>query len=68
MTVDGGCDDTPAMARGRDLRALAGIVSDDRDDLPDGEGLPPSLLADLIGQIRCDQACFRLFRRRSGAY
>jgi hypothetical protein len=41
--------------RGQDLRALAGIVSEDRPDLPDGEGLPPSLLADLMGQIRCDQ-------------
>jgi DNA-binding CsgD family transcriptional regulator len=40
--------------RERDLRALAAIVSEDRPDLPDGEGLPPSLLADLMGQIRCD--------------
>jgi DNA-binding CsgD family transcriptional regulator len=39
----------------RDLRALAAIVSKDRPDLPDGEdGLPLSLLADLMGQIRCD--------------
>jgi hypothetical protein len=38
----------------RDLRALAGIVSKDRPDLTDGGGLPPSLLADLMGQIRCD--------------
>src|SRR5947207_1545108 len=45
---------TPVRASGRDLRALAGIVSEDRPDLPDGEGLPPSLLADLMGQIRCD--------------
>jgi hypothetical protein len=29
----------------RDLGALAGIVSEDRTDLPDGEGLPPWLLA-----------------------
>ena len=36
------------------MRALAGIVSEDRPDLPDGGGLPESLLADLIGQIRCD--------------
>ena len=40
--------------RGRDLRALAAMVSEDRPDLSDGEGLPPSLLADLMGQIRCD--------------
>ncbi len=44
--------------RGRDLRALAGIVSADRPDLPDGEGLPPSLLADLKDQIRCDGVQF----------
>ena len=45
---------TPVRASDWDLRALAGIVSEDRPDLPDGEGLPPSLLADLMGQIRCD--------------
>jgi hypothetical protein len=44
----------PMTVRGQDLRALAGIVSEDRPDLPDGEGLPPSLLADLMSQIRCD--------------
>ena len=44
----------PVTASDRDLRALAAIVSEDRPDLPDGEGLPPSLLADLMGQIRCD--------------
>ena len=45
---------TPLRASDRDLRALAAIVSQDRSDLPDGEGLPPSLLADLMSQIRCD--------------
>jgi DNA-binding CsgD family transcriptional regulator len=45
---------TPVRASDRDLRALARIVSEDRADLPDGQGLPPSLLADLMGQIRCD--------------
>ena len=46
---------TPIWADDRDLRALAAIVSQDRPDLPDAEGLlPPSLLGDLIGQIRCD--------------
>jgi hypothetical protein len=44
----------PIRASDRDLRALAAIVSQDRPDLPAGEGLPPSLLADLMGQIRCD--------------
>ena len=45
---------TPLRASDRDVRALAAIVSEDRPDLPDGEGVPPSLLADLMGQIRCD--------------
>jgi hypothetical protein len=36
----------------RDLRALAAIVREERADVP-AEGLPPSLLADLMGQIRC---------------
>jgi DNA-binding CsgD family transcriptional regulator len=45
----------PVTASDRDLCALAAIVSEDRTDLPDGEGLPPSLLADLMAQIRCDE-------------
>jgi len=45
---------TPVRASDRDLRALAAIVSQDRPDVPDGDGLPPSLLADMMGQIRCD--------------
>jgi DNA-binding CsgD family transcriptional regulator len=45
---------TPVRASDQDLRALAAIVSQDRPDLPEGEGLPPSLLADVMGQIRCD--------------
>jgi DNA-binding CsgD family transcriptional regulator len=49
---------TPIRASDQDLRALAAIVSQDRPDLPDGEGLPPSLLADLKDQIRCDQVSF----------
>ena len=45
---------TPVRASDQDLRALAALVSQDRPDLPDSEGLPPSLLAGLMGQIRCD--------------
>jgi hypothetical protein len=52
---------TPVRASDQDLRALAAIVSQDRRDLPDGEGLPFSLLADLMGQIRCDVVSFQGF-------
>ena len=45
---------TPVRASDRDLCALARIVSEDRPDLPADGGLPESLLADLMGQIRCD--------------
>ena len=46
---------TPIRASDQDLRALAAIVSQDRPDLPGWGGLlPPSLLADLMVQIRCD--------------
>jgi len=51
----------PVTVRERDLRALAGIVSADRPDVPDGEGLPLSLLAELMGQIRCDAIAFQGF-------
>jgi DNA-binding CsgD family transcriptional regulator len=43
-----------AKASDRGLRALAAIVGEDRPDVPAKEGLPPSLLTDLIGQIRCN--------------
>ena len=52
---------TSATAGDRDLRTLADIVSADRSDLPAGEGLPPSLLADLMDQIRCDVISFEGF-------
>ena len=55
----------PVTVRERDLRALAAIVLEDRSDLPeDREGLPLSLPADLMGQIRCDG--IRLERYDSG--
>src|ERR1700684_1363621 len=44
----------------RDVRALAGIVSDYRSDLP-ARGLPVSLLSDLAGQIGCDSVLFEGF-------
>ena len=47
----------PAAARGRDLRALARIVTDDRGELP-AEGLAPSLLSDLVQLIGCDFLVF----------
>jgi DNA-binding CsgD family transcriptional regulator len=50
----------PVTASERDLRTLIGIVSDDRAELAT-EGLPLSLLADLMGQIRCDEAAFEGF-------
>jgi DNA-binding CsgD family transcriptional regulator len=49
---------TPIRASDRDLRALAAIVSQDREDPPAGDGLPPSLLADLKAQIPCDRVQF----------
>jgi DNA-binding CsgD family transcriptional regulator len=49
---------TPIRASDRDLRALARIVSENRTDLPADQGLPESLLADLMSQIRCDQVAF----------
>ena len=54
----------PVTASERDLRALAAIVSEDRADLPADEGLPASLLADLMGQIRCDAGGYRWLRRQ----
>ena len=44
----------PVTASERDLRALAAVVTEDRPDLPAGEGLPPSLLDDLLGLIPGD--------------
>jgi hypothetical protein len=55
---EGGAMTTPVRASDRDLRALAAIVSENRTDLPDGEGLPLSLLADLMSHIRWDRLAF----------
>jgi Bacterial regulatory proteins, luxR family len=53
----------PVMPHERDLRRLAGIVSEHRDDIP-AEGVPPSLLSDLAEQIRCDSISFEGFNSR----
>ena len=47
----------PVTVSEKDVRTLLGIVSDDRSDLPDA-GLPPSLLSELMGQVRCDVVSF----------
>ena len=47
----------PVTASGRDLRTLAGIVSDDRGE-PPAEGVPPSLLGDLLGLVGGDLVVF----------
>ena len=48
----------PVTVSEKDLRTLLGIVSDHRADLPAEGGLPLSLLADLMEQIRCDTVSF----------
>ncbi len=48
---------SPVTASGRDLRTLAAIVTGERADVP-AQGLPPSLLAELAGLVRCDQVSF----------
>ena len=47
----------PVTASGRDLRALARIVTADRGE-PPAEGVAPSLLSDLLGLIRCEHLFF----------
>ncbi len=47
----------PVTASGRDLRTLAGIVSDDRGEPPAG-GVAPSLLGDLLGLVGGDLVVF----------
>lgn len=54
----------PVTVSDRDVRALAAIASKDRPDVPAAAGLPPSLLVDLIAQIRCDVIAFGGFDSR----
>jgi DNA-binding CsgD family transcriptional regulator len=49
---------TPVTASDRDVRVLAAIVSASRPDVPLEEGLPPSLLQDMMDQIGCDAVAF----------
>ncbi len=51
---------TQVMPSDRDLRTLAGIVSQERPDLPE-TGLPFSLLSDVMAQIPCDSVYFAGF-------
>ena len=49
----------PVFASGRDLRALAAIVSADRGEgEPPAQGVAPSLLTDLLALVRCDHLVF----------
>ena len=50
-----------------DLCRLAAIVTAARDDLP-AQGLPPSLLSDLMDQIRCDTITFQGMDSRQQEY
>jgi DNA-binding CsgD family transcriptional regulator len=47
----------PAAASGRELHALARIITDDRGE-PPAQGLAPSLLSDLVRLIGCDFLVF----------
>ncbi len=54
----------PVTALERDVRALAGMVSDYRADVP-AHGLPTSLLSEFKDQISCDSVLFEGFRQRN---
>ena len=51
----------------RDLRTLAAMVTERRTDVP-AEGLPTSLLSDLMSQIPCDLASFEGFDSEHATY
>ena len=55
----------PVTVREGDLHTLLGIVSDHREDLPP-DGLPWSLLHDLMGLIRCDEMTSDRWKRPAG--
>ena len=54
----------PVTALDRDVRALAGMVSDYRADVP-AQGLPTSLRSELEDKIGCDSVLFEGFRQRN---
>ena len=49
---------TSFVAGEHDLRSLAAMVNQERDDLPE-KGVPLSLLSDLRDQIPCDYVLFQ---------
>jgi DNA-binding CsgD family transcriptional regulator len=51
----------------RDLRSLAAIVSQERDDLPE-KGVPLSLLRDLSELISCEYVLFQGYDTRRNSY
>jgi DNA-binding CsgD family transcriptional regulator len=55
------------MPSERDLRTLAGIVTQERPDLPEA-GLPLSLLSDLATQIPCDLVLFEGYDTEQQTY
>ncbi len=50
-----------------ELCRLAAIVTAEREDLPE-QGLPPSLLSDLMEQIHCDAITFQGMDSRQQEY
>jgi DNA-binding CsgD family transcriptional regulator len=58
---------TSFEAREHDLRSLAAIVNQERDDLSE-KGVPLSLLSDLKDQIPCDYVLFQGYDTRRNSY
>ena len=57
-----------SFARGdHELRTLAALVNQERDDLPK-RGVPPSLLSDLKAQIPCDYVLFHGYDTRRNSH
>jgi DNA-binding CsgD family transcriptional regulator len=56
----------PLTPSERDLHRLAGIVTERRDDIP-AEGVPLSLLSDLVEYIRCECVSLERFDSRDGS-